>query len=221
MPEKKQREIKYIAVEGVIGAGKTSLAKKLSERLNAQLVLEKFEENPFLEKFYQDRKRYAFQTQMFFLINRYKQQQELMHGNLFADYLVADYIFEKDKVFAYLNLDKDELQLYESIFPLLQKTLIKPDLVLFLHSHVDRLMYNIKKRNRNIEKGIAKNYIQELSESYTNFFFSYSGSPLLIVDSSEIDFVSNKKDFEELFAAIFRADRAPVEYFQPETRKLF
>lgn len=221
MSEKTKKDLRYIAVEGVIGAGKTSLAKKLTERLNAQLVLEKFEENPFLEKFYLDRKRYAFQTQMFFLINRYKQQQELMQGNLFTDYLVADYIFEKDKIFAYLNLDKDELQLYESIFPLLQKTLVKPDLVIFLHSHVDRLMYNIKKRNRLIEKGIAKNYIQELSESYANYFFSYNGSPILIVDSSEIDFVGQKKDFEELFSAIFRADRAPVEYFRPESRNLF
>ncbi len=221
MSDKPNREIKYIAVEGVIGAGKTTLAKKLAELLNAQLVLEKFEENPFLGKFYQDRKRYAFQTQMFFLINRYKQQQELLHRNLFTDYLVADYIFEKDKIFAYLNLDKDELQLYESIFPLLQKALVKPDLVLFLHSHVDRLMYNIKKRNRIVEKGISRSYIQELAESYTNYFFSYNGSPLLIVDSSEIDFVANKKDFDELFAAIFREDRAPIEYFQPETRKLF
>ena len=142
-------EIRYIAIEGVIGAGKTTLAKKLSEKLNSNLVLEEFEANPFLEKFYDDRKRYAFQTQMFFLINRYKQQEQLNQEDLFSNFIVSDYIFDKDKIFAYLNLKGDEIKLYESIFPLLQRDLRKPDLVVFLQSSVDRLMHNIKSRARN------------------------------------------------------------------------
>ncbi len=213
-------ELKYIAIEGVIGAGKTSLAKKISERLNSQLVFEQFEQNPFLENFYSDRKRYAFQTQMFFLVNRYKQQQELNQENLFVDYIVSDYIFEKDKIFAYLNLSGEELKLYESLFPLLARNLRKPDLVVFLQSSAERLMYNIKKRGRKIERNITKSYIEDLCEAYNHFFFIYRNTPLLIVNSSDIDFVQSEKDFEELFKQIFREDRAVTEYFKPETKRM-
>jgi len=213
------REVKYIAIEGAIGSGKTTLVKKLRDRLNAELVLEQFEVNPFLEKFYSDRKRYAFQTQMFFLINRYKQQEILKQGNLFTEYTVCDYIFEKDRIFAYLNLSGEELKLYESIFPLLARNLRKPDLVVFLQSGVDRLMYNIKMRGRKIERGITRNYIEELSEAYNHFFFRYTDTPLIIVNSTDIDFVNNEQDFEELFKQIFRDDRGITEYFKPETKK--
>lgn len=212
-------EVKYIAVEGVIGAGKTSLAKKIKERLNAQLILEQFENNPFLENFYADRKRYAFQTQMFFLINRFKQQQELNQENLFTEHIVSDYLFEKDRIFAYLNLSGEELKLYEALFPLLARSLRKPDLVVYLQSSVDRLMYNIKKRGRRIERNLTKSYIEELSEAYNHFFFRYNNTPLLIVNSTNIDFVNSEKDFDELFREILREDRAMVEYFQPEERK--
>ncbi len=213
-------EVKYIAIEGVIGAGKSALAKKIKERLNAELVLEQFETNPFLEKFYSDRKRYAFQTQMFFLINRFKQQEELKQGNLFTEYTVSDYIFEKDRIFAYLNLSGEELKLYESIFPLLERNLNKPDLIVFLQSSVDRLIYNIRKRGRKIERNITRSYIAELSEAYNNFFFRYNKTPLLIVNSTEIDFVHNEEDFDELFKQIFRDDRGVTEYFKPESRRL-
>jgi deoxyadenosine/deoxycytidine kinase len=213
-------EVRYIAIEGVIGAGKSALAKKIKEKLNAELVLEQFEANPFLEKFYSDRKRYAFQTQMFFLINRYKQQEELKQGNLFTEYTVSDYIFEKDRIFAYLNLSGEELKLYESIFPLLERNLNKPDLIVFLQSSVDRLIYNIKKRGRKIERNITRSYIAELSEAYNNFFFRYNKTPLLIVNSTEIDFVHNDEDFDELFKQIFREDRGVIEYFKPESRRL-
>ena len=213
-------EIKYIAIEGVIGAGKTTLAKKIKEKLNAELVMEQFETNPFLEKFYNDRKRFAFQTQMFFLINRYKQQEVLAQENLFRDYIVCDYIFEKDRIFAYLNLSGEELKLYESIFPLLSRSLRKPDLVVYLQSNVDRLMFNIKKRSRKIERNLTRNYIEELSEAYNHFFFRYSTTPLLIVNSSEIDFVKSEADFDEMFRQIFREDRGIIEYFKPESRKL-
>jgi len=184
------------------------------------LVLEQFEVNPFLEKFYGDRKRYAFQTQMFFLVNRYKQQQDLNQENLFTEFILADYIFEKDRIFAYLNLQGEELKLYESIFPLLYQNLRKPDLVVYLQSSVDRLMYNIRKRNRQIERNLTRNYIEELSEAYNNFFFKYNSTPLLIVNSTEIDFINNQKDFDELYNTIFRDDRGMIEYFQPESRKI-
>lgn len=212
------KEIRYIAIEGVIGAGKTSLAKKLSERLDANLILEEFETNPFLEKFYDDRKRFAFQTQMFFLINRYKQQEQLGQEDLFAKYIVSDYIFDKDQIFAYLNLEGEELKLYENLFPLLQRSLRKPDLVIFLQSSTDRLMHNIKRRGRKIERNLTRGYISELSEAYNNFFFKYNNTPLLIVNSTEIDFINRQKDFDELYNQIFRDDRGFIEYFNPEIR---
>jgi len=211
-------EIRYIVIEGVIGAGKTTLAQKLAARLKANLILEEFESNPFLEKFYEERNRYAFQTQMFFLINRYKQQQELNQEDLFSKYIVSDYMFDKDKIFAYMNLRGEELKLYESIFPLLERDLRKPDLVIFLQSSFDRLMFNIKKRSRRIESGLTRSYIAELSDAYNNFFFKYSNTPLLIVNTTDIDFVNRKEDFDELYAQIFREDRGFIEYFNPESK---
>ncbi len=211
-------ELRYIAIEGVIGAGKTTLAQKLSDKLKANLVLEEFESNPFLEKFYEDRKRYAFQTQMFFLINRFKQLQVLNQENLFSSFIVSDYIFEKDKIFAYLNLSGEELKLYETIFPLLERNIPKPDLVIYLQSGVDRLISNVRKRGRKIERNLTRSYLTELSEAYNNFFFKYNNTPLLIVNSNDIDFVSNKDDFEVLYKQIFRDDRGFIEYFNPETR---
>ncbi len=214
----KNSDVKYIAIEGVIGAGKTSLAKKIKERLSAKFIAEQFETNPFLEKFYADRSRFAFQTQMFFLVNRFKQQQELAQEDLFTEHIVCDYIFEKDKIFAYLNLSGDELKLYENIYPLLARTLRKPDLVVFLQSGTERLMFNIKNRNRKIERALSRNYIEELSEAYNHFFFRYNATPLLIVNSSELDFINNENDFEELYKQIFREDRGFTEYFNPESR---
>jgi deoxyadenosine/deoxycytidine kinase len=212
-------DVKYIAIEGVIGAGKTSLARKLKDKLNAELLLEQFDANPFLEKFYSDRSRYAFQTQMFFLISRFKQQEELSQENLFRDYIVSDYLFEKDRIFAYLNLNSEELKLYESLYPLLARSLRKPDLVVFLQSSSDRLMHNIKNRNRKIERALNRSYIEDLSEAYNHFFFRYNSTPLLIVNSTDIDFVNSDGDFEELFKQIFREDRGVKEYFKPESKR--
>ncbi len=210
--------VKYIAVEGVIGAGKTSLSRKIKDKLNAEFIAEQFDVNPFLENFYSNRKRYAFQTQMFFLINRFKQQQELNQENLFTQYIVCDYLFEKDKIFAYLNLNEEELKLYETLFPLLARNLRKPDVVVYLQSSIDRLMYNIKKRNRRIERNLTRSYIEELSDAYNHFFFRYNATPLLIVNSTEIDFVNSEDDFNELFIQIFREDRGFIEYFSAITR---
>lgn len=220
IPRKENSSVKYIAIEGVIGAGKTSLAKKIRDRLNAKLVLEQFDTNPFLEKFYADRRRYAFQTQMFFLINRFKQQQELIQEDLFTEYIVCDYIFEKDRIFAYLNLSSDELNLYENIYPLIARSLRKPDLVVYLQSGTDRLMFNIKKRSRKIERALTRSYIEELSEAYNHFFFRYNSTPLLIVNSTDLDFVNKENDFDELFKQIFREDRGLTEYFNPESKSV-
>ncbi|MCZ6702831.1 MAG: deoxynucleoside kinase [Ignavibacteria bacterium] len=212
-------EVKYISIEGVIGSGKTSLAKKIKDRLNAKILFEQFDTNPFLEKFYTDRNRYAFQTQMFFLVNRFKQQEQLRQEELFTEFIVSDYLFEKDRIFAYLNLNAEELKLYESLYPLLARNLRKPDLVVFLQSSTDRLMYNIKKRNRKVERAMGRSYIEELSEAYNYFFFRYNSTPLLIVNSTDIDFVNSKDDFEELFKQLFREDRGVKEYFKPESKK--
>lgn len=216
--QNKQREIRYIAIEGVIGAGKTTLATLLSERLNADLVLEQFEINPFLEKFYKDRRRYAFQTQIFFLVNRYIQQQNLLQSNLFREFLVSDYIFEKDKIFAYLNLEGEELKLYDTLVTQLEKNILKPDLVIFLKASVDKLMENIRKRDRTFERNIQRSYIEQLYEAYDHFFFAYKSTPLLIVNTNELDFINNKEDLDNLINLIFRKDRAFIEYYSPKLK---
>ncbi len=215
------KEIRYIAIEGVIGAGKTTLATLLAERLNADLVLEQFEINPFLEKFYKDRRRYAFQTQIFFLVNRYIQQQNLLQSNLFKEYLVSDYIFEKDRIFAYLNLEGDELKLYETLATQLEKNILKPDLVIFLQASVDRLMENIRKRDRSFERNIQRGYIEQLHSAYDHFFFAYQKTPLLIVNTNEVDFLNNQGDLDNLIELVFRKDRAYIEYYSPKPKGLF
>jgi deoxyadenosine/deoxycytidine kinase len=208
-------EIRHIAIEGVIGAGKTTLAQFLSQRLSAKLVLEKFEENPFLAKFYEDQQRFAFQTQMFFLLSRYKQQQDLIQADLFHRFLVTDYIFEKDKIFAYLNLEDDELKLYETLITAIERNVPTPDLVVYIQSSVSRLMTNIQKRGRPMERNMSEQYIKDLNEAYNYFFFRYKAAPLLIVNASSIDFVSSRSDLEELMFEIFRPNKAPVEYYNP------
>jgi len=212
-------DIHYIAIEGVIGAGKTTLAQMLAERLGARLVLEQFDENPFLPKFYEDPERYAFQTQLFFLLNRYKQQQEFFQVDLFHRHVVSDYIFEKDKIFAYLTLRDDELRLYENVLSTIERNIPQPDLVIYLQSSVERLMANIKKRGRPMEHNITEDYIKELNEAYNYFFFRYKSTPLLIVKATELDFVNNPDDFEILFEQIIRPNKAPVEYYNPSLQR--
>ncbi|MGO9482754.1 MAG: deoxynucleoside kinase [Candidatus Kryptoniota bacterium] len=207
-------EFRHIAVEGVIGAGKTSLALKLARYLNAKTVLEHFEENPFLEKFYDDIQRYAFQTQMFFLLSRYKQQQELAQLDLFEQTIITDYMFEKDKIFAYLNLQDDELRLYETLVGLLEKTVAKPDIIVYLQCNVDHLISNIRKRGRKFERNLSREYIQSLNEAYNYFFFRYKSSPLLIVNADQIDFVNDERDFRKLAGEILKP-RKIAEYYNP------
>lgn len=212
-------DVRYVAIEGVIGAGKTTLAHMIAQRLNAQLVLEKFEENPFLARFYEDQEHYAFQTQIFFLLSRYKQQRDLFQADLFQNALVTDYIFDKDKIFAYLNLQDDELKLYEALVGSIEKNVPVPDLVVYLQSSVPRLLSNIKSRGRKYEENMSEEYITDLNEAYNYFFFRYKNSPLMIVNSTEIDFVANPGDFDQLYSEIMREDRSPVEYYNPPARK--
>jgi deoxyadenosine/deoxycytidine kinase len=208
-------DLHYIAVEGVIGAGKTTLATKLGETVGARVVLEQFEENPFLKDFYRDQERYAFQTQIFFLLTRYKQQRNLLQRDLFQQILVTDYIFEKDKIFAYLNLQDEELKLYETLITSIEHNIATPDLVVYLQSNVERLMLNIRERGRSFETHMSEQYIKDLAEAYNYFFFRYKATPLLIVNATEIDFVGNLEHYDDLVREIFRPSRAPVEYYNP------
>lgn len=211
-------DIRYIAIEGVIGAGKTSLARLLHQRLGGQLVLEQFEENPFLSRFYQDPERYAFQTQLFFLLTRFKQLQQLSQQELFSEFLITDYVFEKDKIFAHLNLQDDELHLYDQLAANMEKSLAKPDLVVYLQSSVDRLMQNIRMRGRDFERTMSRKYINDLNDAYNYFFFRYKGSPLLIVNATEIDFVKHEDHLDELVSEILKPNHVAVEYYTPMSR---
>ena len=210
--------LRHIAIEGVIGAGKTTLAQMVAENLGGRLVLERFEENPFLPRFYEDPERYSFQTQIFFLLSRYKQQQEFFQADLFHDFVVTDYIFEKDKIFAYLTLADEELKLYETLLAAIEKNIPTPDLVVYLQCSVERLMSNIRSRGRKMEENLSEEYIRDLNEAYNYFFFRYKASPLLIVRATDIDFVNKKDDFEELLEQVLRPNRAPVEYYNPVKR---
>ena len=182
----------HIAIEGTIGVGKTSLSKILGERLEAKLVLEKFEENPFLVDFYKDSERLAFQTQLFFLLSRYRQQQQLQQTDLFTKTLISDYMFVKDRLFAALNLNDKEMSLYNAVARILEKNVTSPDMVIFLQSDTDRLMQNIKLRGREYEKLIDWKYIDALNQMYNEYFFKFDNCPLLIINTNDIDFVKNK-----------------------------
>lgn len=193
----------YIAIEGVIGAGKTTLAGHLAARRGGRLVCEEFEENPFLSKFYEDRERYAFQTQLAFLASRFKQQQTLQNKDLFQQLVISDYLFEKDRIFARLNLDGDELGLYDSIFQVMTGIAATPDLVIFLQCGVEQLYEKIKKRGREYEKQITEEYLYDLTDAYNRFFYHYDKAPLIIVNVSEIDFDNNDDHLDYIEEQIF------------------
>lgn len=212
-PTAQEAPPKYIAVEGVIGAGKTTLATMLAEHFNARLVLERFEENPFLESFYKEPDRYAFQTQIFFLLSRFRQQQEFHQLDLFYDSAVCDYLFDKDRIFASLTLGEHEMALYESVMSALQESVPKPDLVVFLQSSLARLMHNIRKRGRPMEQSISFKYLRDLTEAYTQYFFHYTGAPVLIVDTTNMDFVNDAECFRELVGEILRPSESRLRFY--------
>ncbi len=207
-------EKRYIAVEGPIGVGKTSLARMLALELDGELLLERTEDNPFLEKFYQDRRRYALQTQLFFLLTRYQQQKDLSQLDLFQGLIVSDYLFDRDRIFAHTNLDKDELRLYDDIYTLLEARIIRPDLVILLQARPEILKERIRTRGTRSEQDISLEYLEEVAEAYKDYFFYYNESPLLVVDTTEIDFVQSRDDFEDLVREI-KGTRKGTWYYMP------
>jgi deoxyadenosine/deoxycytidine kinase len=204
-PRPPRKRSRYIAVEGPIGAGKSSLAELLATELGARLVCENPGENPFLASFYKEPKRFALSTQLFFLLQRYGQQAEFLQGGLFEQGgLVSDYLFAKDRLFATLTLSAEELALYDRVYQALRPRVATPDLVVYLQARTEVLLARIDKRGRPEEKPIRPDYLREVARAYADFFFNYGDSPLLIVDASEIDFVNNREDRTALLDVIDR-----------------
>lgn len=207
----------YIAVEGVIGVGKTTLARMLADALSSELLLEVFEENPFLSDFYVDRDRYAFQTQVFFLISRYHQQHRVIPNTLSHSMLVSDYIFDKDRLFAHLNLASDELAMYDRVQAILGEQLPVPDLVIFLRADTDILMQRIISRDRAYERNMDRRYIDALRIAYDDFFEKYQQAPVLTIDTNDIDFVRFEQDREYIFGLVRTAlEHGPVQQSLPD-----
>jgi deoxyadenosine/deoxycytidine kinase len=213
-------ENRYMVVEGPIGVGKTSLSNLLAKQLQARQILETVEENPFLSSFYGDRQKYAFQTQLFFLLSRYRQQQELFQQDLFNSVTISDYLFAKDRIFACLNLDPNELALYDRVFEALGPRVAKPDLVVFLQARLDVLLQRIKRRGRDFERQIDPGYLEDLIKAYNDFFFHYSDTPLLVINTSDIDFVNNEEDLQNLVSVIRRMRKGTHHYIPISSKRL-
>jgi len=196
---------KYIAVEGVIGAGKTTLSQKLSEWYGAHFIAEEFEENPFLETFYEDIKRYAFQTQIFFLLSRFKQQKQLRQFDLFHSKIISDYIFQKDRIFATMNLSLSEMKLYDGLAKVMEQKIVVPDLVIYLKSSTERLLKNIRKRKRDFENSISNDYIKNLNNMYESFFVGFKVAPVLVISMDNLDFIENENDFNKITSLISKS----------------
>ena len=194
--------------------GKTSLVKLLGKKLGAKMVLEEYENNPFLEDFYNDPERFAFQTQLFFLMNRYRQQQDLRQVDMFHNLLITDYMFVKDRLFASLNLDDKELSLYDTVANLLERNVLKPDMVIYLQADTQTLMRNIARRGRDFETNMSFEYLDALSQVYTEYFFKYQETPLIIINTNNIDFVNNNDDLEEVIKYI-REPVSGTKFFNP------
>ena len=205
---------RYIAVEGPIGVGKTALARRLAAEFGSLLLLEQVEENPFLRRFYEEPARYAFQTQLFFLLERYRQQCELGQRDLFGGGTVADYLFDKDSIFAALTLNADEFQLYQRIFQLLDQQLPRPDLVVYLEARPEVLLRRLRKRAREFERGMRPEYLERLTEAFREYFYHYTEAPLLVVNCSDIDFVEHGGDLADLIKEI-RGMRQGVQHYIP------
>jgi len=207
--------IGYVCIEGVIGVGKTSLSKLLTSRLDARLVLEAHDENPFLGKFYANRKSYAFQTQVWFLLSRFRQLSEtFVQQDLFHRITIADYMFAKDRIFASLNLDENELSLYDTIAGALEGKIPKIDFVIYLQASTETLLRRIAERGRTYEERMDQNYIDALNQAYNHYFFHYTDTPVLIINCNDIDFVNNPGDFEEILRQIQQA-KPGSNYYHP------
>ena len=206
-------KFRSIAIEGPIGVGKTSFVELMTRKFDAHRVLENLD-NPFLEAFYQDRPGAAFQAQLFFLLSRYRQLQDLAHRDLFNQITLCDYIFPKDKIFAYLNLDDSELLIYDKLYAMLEPQLSKPDLVIYLQAETSKLVERIRRRQRDYEDEISEAYVNEVNKAYNYYFFHYTQTPLLVIDTTDIDFVHHEDHLDELVGQIRKMERG-VQYYRP------
>lgn len=205
---------RFIAIDGPVGVGKTSLVQFLAKRLSARTVLETVEDNPFIRSFYGDPRRFAFQTQLFFLLSRYQQQLELKQEDLFHRATVCDYVFQKDRIFAYLTLSEAELTLYDRIYKMLDARVPSPDLVVYLQARPEVLLERIRARNRDWERPIRLPYLEQVVQSYNDYFFHYTRTPLLVINTSDIDFVEKEQHLDEVLEAIRRM-RKGTQYLNP------
>lgn len=208
-------DLGYLVIEGVIGAGKTTLAKLLTEAVGGRIVLEQFEENPFLERFYENKDRWAFQTELTFLASRFQQQKDLGARDLFHRVVISDYAFDKNRIFAHQTLSGDELQLFETLYSIMEPNVPTPDLIVYLQSTPERLMENIRKRDRSYERSMDPEYIRSLHDAYDHYFRTYRKTPLLIVNAAEIDFVEHERDLDWLVQHIADADLDGTTYVDP------
>ena len=213
MPPPDSLPIHYLAVDGPIGVGKTTLVEMLSDRFEGVKILEDVN-NPFLPDFYEDRPGSAFQTELYFLLSRYKQQQEIAQRELFDRLLAADYTFPKNRIFAYLNLSDDELMIFDKLYALLEPQVPVPDLVLYLVADVETCMGRIRKRQRNFERQMSDEYIAELIDAYNHYYHYYNRSPLLVVDTRDLDFTRRAEDFEDLIHRISKPIKG-TQYYVP------
>lgn len=196
--------LRYVTVEGCIGVGKTTLTHLLTKTLAARTVLEVVEENPFLPDFYKDKTAHAFKTQMFFLLSRFKQQEALLQGDLFAGAVVSDYLFAKDRIFAELTLSASEMSLYDQIFRALASKVRSPDLVVYLHAPMEVILERIARRGRSFEKNIDHQYLQDLVAAYGRFFSSYDEAPVLMIDTADLNFPARDSDLAVVLDALAR-----------------
>jgi len=208
------RQKNYIVVEGPLGVGKTSFAMLLAEKINGKTILEETEGNPFLANFYKDPIKFAFQAQLFFILRRFQRQEEINQIDIFKRVVISDFLFDKDRIFARLNLDDREFSLYEQIFHLLKVRILKPNLVIFLQARTDILKQRIKKRDRDYEKSINIKYLDQINQAFNEFFFHYTETPLLVIDASEIDFVNVPSDLDNLIVEIEKMEKG-TKYYVP------
>lgn len=212
--EKGAPSVHFVVIEGVIGVGKTSLTQRLADYIGGYTLLEQVEENPFLPDFYRDRRAYAFQTQIFFLLSRYRQQREFLQRDLFRGPVVSDYMFEKDRVFANINLDDFELDMYNQIFTLMERDQPKPDRIVYLQASLDVLLQRIGRRGRFFERDIDPEYLETLSEAYTYFFTRYTGAPVLVVNTNDLDFTSDLSLVADLWRSVVE-HRGGTKLYKP------
>jgi len=208
----------YIAVEGPIGVGKTAVVERLAERLEAATVLEEWASNPFLRSFYDGRAGAAFQAEVFFLLARHRQQQDLLQRSLFTQATISDYVLEKSKLFAYLNLEDSELLIFEKLYTLLAEGVRRPDLVVYLQAPSEVLLKRIRARGRDEERGISEEYLAELNRAYNHYFFHYSQTPLLVVNTADADFQKRAEDLDDLVKQVNGMGKG-TRYYVPQTSK--